>query len=383
MSAPSRSFRCLLLAVLLGGVAFSRAQPGPAAAELAAALASPLPTWELTGNLRTTAGHKDNVLLSAVRDEASAFARAELEVFGWRPPTARLEVLAFANAAFTRFFDSAENPREWQAFAHAEARWFAAAPLVVTGAVEGYHLDQVFDLSASHVEHLTAKLAVTGVLVSAAARWTLPRSFWLELKPAVQRDRYRDGGDDHAQRLGRAALGRTWLDGRLELSLAGQTLVRNYDRRPRYTLGGRPLAGSDLDFVQRDAELVAVFAWDAARRWTTTTTLSSGQNSDNGSGYFDYRRRAIKQELGWNAAPWRAQLAARALRYDYDVQTQGIGLNPPHRLKEEFLGQLRFERAWGPRATVFAEYLWERSRSNDALASYRVRTAAAGLDWAF
>lgn len=383
MFARPLRFRPDLIAALLGGAAVLCAQPAPLPPEIAAALAAPIPAWEFTGNLRTSAGHKDNVLLSAVRADASAFARAELEVFGWRPPTARFEVLAFANAAFTRFLDSAENPREWQAFAHTEARWFAAPPLVITGTAEGYHLDQVFDLSASHAERLTAQLAVSGVLVSTAARWQLRPTLWLELKPALQRDRYRDGSDDHTQRTGRAAVGRSFRGGRIELSLAAQELRRNYDRRPRYTVGGRPLAGADLDFVQRDAEFAAVVAWDDARRWTTTTTIAAGRNSDNGSGFFDYRRRSARQELAWTAAPWRVQLATRALRYDYDVQTQGIGLNPPHRLKEEFLGHLRLERAWGTRATVFADYLWERSRSNDVLISYRVRTAAAGVDWAF
>lgn len=376
-----------LAAALLGGVAVSRAQPGarPGAlpAEAAAALAAPSPAWEFTGNLRASAGHKDNVLLSAVRADASAFARAEIEVFGWRPPTEHCEVLAFANAAFTRFPGSAENPREWQAFAHAEARWFAAPPVVVTGAVEGYHLDQVFDLSASHAERLTARLAVTGALVSTAARWQIRPALWLELKPTLQRDRYRDGSDDHTQRIGRAAIGHSSREGRLELSLAAQELRRNYARRSRYTVGGRPITGADLDFVQRDAEFAAVVAWDAARRWTTTSAIAAGTNSDNGSGYFDYRRRAARQELRWAAAPWRVQLTARALRYDYEVQTQGIGLNPPHRLKEEFLGHVRVERTWGPRATVFVDYLWERSRSNDALISYRVRTVAAGVDRAF
>lgn len=378
---PRRVRSLTLVAVLC--CAFATAVRAAAAEEVDPNLVEPLRSWELTGNLRTSAGFKENVLLSAVRSEDSAFARAEAEVFWWRPPTERFEALAFANAALTRFFDSAENPREWQAFAHAEARWFASPAFQATGVVEGYHLDQVFDLSASHAEQLTTQLAVTGALTSVALRWNLRPTTWLELKPTAQRDRYRDGSDDNTQQIGRLTLGRSWLEGRLELSLAGQLLRRNYDHRLRYTIGGRPVTGADLDFEQRDGEATLAIVWDKARRWSTTTAALFGTNEDNGSGYFDYRRRSLRHEIAWKNDAWRVRLTGRAARYDYDVQTQGIGMNPPHRIKEEFLAQARVERQLTARLTVYTDLLWERSRSNDPLASYRVKTALAGVDFAY
>ena len=140
---------------------------------------------------------------------------------------------------------------------------------------------------------------------------------------------------------------------------------------------GRRLQG------QRDVEAAATIAWDRARRWTSTLTALAGRNADNGSGYFNYHRRGLRQELTWHPAPWKFRLTGRAARYDYDVQTQGIGMNPPARLKEEFLAQARIERAWTPRALIFTELTWERSRSNDPLATYRVQTVSAGVDWAY
>ncbi len=44
--------------------------------------------------------------------------------------------------------------------------------------------------------------------------------------------------------------------------------------------------------------------------------------------------------------------------------------------------QARVEREWKRHLSIFAEYTWERSRSNDPLASYRAKTARTGLDWA-
>jgi hypothetical protein len=304
-------------------------------------------------------------------------------VFWWRLPTERFEALAFANATFTRFTNSHENPREWQAFVHAEARWFARPNLQLTGSAEGYHIDQVFDLSATSAERLTARLAVTGVVGSANLHWDLRPDTWLELKPAAQRDRYRDHSDDHHQAIGRVTVGHKFLRGRLELALAGQALRRNYDRRPQYTAAGRPLPGADLRFRQREGEARVTIGWDEAQRWSTTTAVITANNRDNGSGFFNYHQRAVRQELTWTRRPWKVRVVGRAGRYDYDVQTEGIGLAPPPRLKEEFLGQARLERDWTKTARLYLDFAWERSRSNDPLACYRAKTSSAGVDWAF
>lgn len=360
---------------------------GPVLAAAADAVSPPAPVvdraWELTGNFRTAVGFKENVLLSAIHADDSAFTRNEAEVFWWLLPTERFEALAFANVAHTRFHDSADNPRELQAFAHGEARWFATPTLQATAVAEGYQLDQVFDLSANSAERVTEQLSVKGGLISTFARWDfLPRT-WLELKPTIQRDRYRDGSDDNNQQVGRVTLGRSWRDGRIELTLAGQLLRRDYLYRPRFTAGGRPLFGTDLRFEQREGELNLTVIWDRARHWSTITVATRGDNRDNGEGYFDYRRHSLRQELVWKSKPWRVRLVGRATRYDYVTQEAGIGINPPKRIKEEYLAQARIERRLTERAMLFVDYLWERSRSNFPMTSYKVKTALAGVDWAF
>lgn len=390
--APSAAFigftrRILLCLGAAALLASSLHASDPTDAEVEAALRAagvpPVRRWELTANFRAAVGYKDNVLLSAVHDEASSFARGEAEVFWWLPPSKRFEALAFANVALTRFLESEENPRELQAFAHAEARWLARPGWQLTVLTEGYRLDQVFDLSETRVERLTAKLAVTGGVASTVLRWEPAANWHVELKPTVQRDRYRDGSDDNTQRFGRVTIGRAWREGRFAATIAGQALERDYVRRVRYTVAGRPLLGTDLVFLQREAEARFTAAWDAERRWSTATALGWADNDDNGSGYFDYEQQIARQEITWTRAPWKVRVAGRAARFDYVVQTVGIGIAPPNRIKEEFLGQLRAERQFGPRLTGYLDYTWERSRSNDPLARYRVKTAMAGVDVAF
>lgn len=338
LQRPSKRRSSRLSALLLSGslaLAAPAQNPPPApdatAAEVAALELESIRPWEITGNFRAAAGYKENLLLSAVQAEDSPFVQAEAELLWWRLPTERFEALAFANTTLTHFTASAENPREWQAFAHAEARWFARPDLRATAIVEGYHLDQVFDLSASQAERLTARLAVTGALVTAPLRWDVRPTTWLELTPTAQRDRYRDGSDDNAQRIGRVTVGHAFLAGRLEIALAGQALRRDYAFRPQYTGAGRPQPGTDLAFAQREGEARVSVIWDRAGHWRSTSAAVRATNDDNGSGYFNFHQRTMRQEISWTRAPWKARLNGRVGRYDYDVQTEGIGIDPPKR----------------------------------------------------
>jgi hypothetical protein len=72
-----------------------------------------------------------------------------------------------------------------------------------------------------------------------------------------------------------------------------------------------------------------------------------------------------------------------AKRVEFDVQTVGFGLAPPPRIKDEFLGELRVERSLGRRWTVLAGATWERTRSNDTVASYVVNEGLLGLRWSW
>lgn len=367
---PPRTFAasCALLA------------PAVAVFSLLAASAATPTLWDVTGNLRVAAGHKQNVLLSAVQPQDSALALVDGELFFSHQPAATLEFVGFGSTTFTRFVDSAENPHELQAFAHGEARWTPLDRLQSTTALEAYHLKQVFDLSINNIERRTALLAVDGGLASTALRLDLPRRTWFEVKPALQRERFRDHSDDHSQHFAVVTLGHTLFADRLELSVSGKALRRTYDTRPQYTVAGRPRPGTDLAFAQREAEARARVRGGEARRWSVATSVLLGTNRDNGSGFFDYQHRAVRQEFTWHSAPWSLRLVGRAGRYDYDVQTHGIGINPPFRLKEEFLVEARLVRDLSSRVSAYATFTWERSRSNDPLASYRAKTAVAGLD---
>ena len=203
--------------------------------------------WEITGDLRAAAGYKDNVLLSSVRTEPSAFVLTETELYWWWNPTDRIEALASIDATLTHFLDSTENPREGQAFAHAQIRWMATPTLRATGEIEAYYMDQVFDLSETDAERVTAKLRVMGAWISPRLRWEFLPLTWLDFKPAAQRDRYQDGSDDNDQITGRVALGHGFGE-RVELTVAAERLVPRLRQSPPI-YDGRPAGHRDKTAV--------------------------------------------------------------------------------------------------------------------------------------
>ena len=68
---------------------------------------------------------------------------------------------------------------------------------------------------------------------------------------------------------------------------------------------------------------------------------------------------------------------------EFDVQTVGLGIAPPARIKDEYNLEGRVERKLTDRWTIFAALTWERSRSNDRVASYRVNEGLLGVRWSW
>ena len=104
---------------------------------------------------------------------------------------------------------------------------------------------------------------------------------------------------------------------------------------------------------------------------------------DNGPGYFNFHQERIAHEIEWRSGKWLCRVVGEAKRVAFDVQTVGFGLAPPPRIKDEFLAEVRVERALGRRWTVLAGGTWERARSNDAVASYVVNEGLLGLRWSW
>lgn len=354
---------------------------GDVAAEIAALLAAQ-PKWSVSASLDASYGYRDNLLLSHAGEERSAFARGVAELVLLRVPTGRFEYTFFAQGERTRFFEGETVEHEAKAWAQTEIGYRIGDTLRVGLPVTGYYSDQVFDVSETDVERYVAELTVLGGMVGPVVRWSFLPSWWFEAQATGERKRYDDGSNDGTVGEGAVRLG--WIHGeRFEAGVEGAQRWRNYDRRARYNTAGREIPGTELKISERELQVRFDVAWDQARRWQTTTRASLLHYRDNGSGYFNYREQRVQQELEWENEGWLVRIDGAASRIDFGVQTVGIGVAPPARLKDEFSAELRLERKLSRRWTLLAAYTWERSRSNDTIASYRVNEGLLGMRWSW
>ncbi|MGH7956452.1 MAG: hypothetical protein ACREH8_05515 [Opitutaceae bacterium] len=354
---------------------------GSAAAEIEAYL-SALPNWSTSTAVTASYGYKDNLLLSFASEERSPFVRGSVELLLLRIPQDQFDFSFFAEAGGTRYTAGRTVEDDAKVWVQAEPGYRVGETLKFALPVTGYYYDQVFDVSDTEVERLVAELKVTGVMAGPLVRWDFHPAWWIEAQGVAQRKRYDDranNGDigEGAVRLGWARGG--WFEARV----SGAQRWRDFDFRSQYSAAGRELAGTALKISEREGELRFDVTWDQAARWQTCTRASVLAYRDNGSGYFNYREQKVAHELEWNVETWQVRIGGSASRVDFDVQTVGLGIDPPARLRDEFIGELHVGRKLNNRWTIFGGYTWERSRSNDPVASYQVNEGLLGMRWSW
>ncbi len=352
-----------------------------AATRLEALLAS-LPKWSVSTALRAGYGFKDNLLLSYADEERSTFVRSGVELLLLRVPQGKFEFSGFAETEGTYYFSARTSDQESKMWLQVEPGYRLTETLKIALPVTGFYYDQVFDVSDTDVERRVAELKVRGLMAGPTLRWDVHSAWWVEAQANGQRKRFDDGANDG--RLGEGALRLGWQPAeRIKARMTGAQRWRTFDRRAQYSASGRELPDTELKISEREWEGRADVTWDEAGRWLTTTRVSLLHYRDNGSGYFNYREQKVAQELEWRNDSWLVRVGGSASRLDFGVQKAGLGVDPPARLKDEFIAETYAERRLSARWTLFGSYLWERSRSNDAYASYRVNEGLLGLRWSW
>lgn len=340
-------------------------------------------SWRVGGEVRVFTGYADNVLWSAVAAEGRGFGQAEVEVFLWRPQRAWWDAKAALSGEVRRYADALPE-------AAGEQSWVARGEVAVTPrpwlrvalAPQVFYLDQVYDLSPDLARRFVAKLRVRGASGNLTARVALPGGW--EIEPAVQERAvdYFDFAEDYSENKTGVRL--RWRSGtRLEAGVAFFEHRRAYRQRVNYTAGGRALLGTKLRFRQTSAEGNLTWAWNWHGAWSVSPAAVYVENRDEAQGFFDYDQRRARVDVAWELKRWRVGVEASAGRYDYRVQTVGMGLVPPARLREDFAVGVAVEWTWRERWKLVGRHDWERSRTNEVSASYRINTVAAGVSRSF
>lgn len=358
--------------------------------ELEAMLAE-LPTWSISTSLDAAYGYRDNLLLSTMDEESSAFVRGVAELMLLRVPTGKLDYSFFIQGQRTRFFeavtvDDTTLDHEASAWAQSDLGYRLTDSLRVGLPLAGYYTDRVFDITNLETNRNAARLSVRGAMISPVVKWKFLTSWWVEAQGSSERKRYRDGGsNDGTVEEGAVRLG--WTRGeRFEAQLAGVRRRREYENRMLKTPAGREIRDTVLKISEQEFQGRVDIGWDKANRWRTTTTVSLLEYDDTGEGYYNYREKRVDHELEWTDERWLVRLTGTASRQDFVIQevdsSDGSPIRPK-RLRDDFQATLHLERTLTSRWTALASYRWERTRSNDFFAGYRMNEGLLGLRWSW
>lgn len=335
--------------------------------------------WSVSSSVQASVGYNDNLLLSTYNPERSSFVRGSVDTLLWHVPRARIDYFGFVNAGRSRYWNSETIDHDAEAFAGFEWRYRIPDTLTVTLDAQGYYLDQVFDISDTEIKRTVAELVVSGLKVGPKAKWYPVRWLWIGAGANGARETFRDGSNNATVRDSSVSVG--WLPHeRLELSAALAENRRAFDRRNRYDDVGIVETGL-LKIHQREWGTTLTATLGANRTWKLETHAGGLRYLDNGGGYLNYRQHRYSQRIQWSPGKWQLSVTGETRRKTYEKQIVGHGFSIHPVLKEEYTVNAAIERELSAKWTLFGEFRWERTRSNDLFASYRVNEGLLGCRW--
>jgi len=339
----------------------------------------PVVLWEATSRVTTGLGYRKNVQRTSIAPEDSGFFNTSADASLTRFAESGAYVMLFVLFDDTQYFNAPSV--DYERFISATLQ--AARPVGPNdelGAQFNYlYQHQVVDLSET--ETLLKRTLVDGRTYSLRPHWkhSLGDGWAVQVEAEALRQFYRgDDISDYWQPAAGARLIRSYGH-RSEVSLVGLSKYIGYDSREKFDHDGMAIHNTELIYRQCEGGVQWRHNFDKERQWRTTSKLSYMSNQDNGSGYFDYDRFLVSQQLRWKNPLWEIKSTARLGLYDYPEQEVG----DERRERSSVSVDLRIERRLGKRWLVysFAEHEW--NRSNDELDEYSTWAAGGGAGFEF
>jgi hypothetical protein len=341
-----------------------------------------LPVWDISGELEAGFGYADNVTLAPIDPESSTLARAVGTVLAWREVGDDVELVGYADATYTRYF-SASTDDATLAIARMEGRWRPEGAWRANLAAQGIYQDEVIDASSLENDLGAVHAHLGNIALLATAECDVTRVWAVGLSPAVRRFDYRAPLDDFTESEAATTVARS-LGGAGTLTLAARAMWRDYDDRPQAGPAGRPIYGTHLAVHQTGVDVRHQVERDHGNSsWTARLRAGYLENRDNGSGYYDYDRWSAAVSGTLTRGAWTVDAEAGWYDTTYLVQLAGFGIDPARRARSEWRGFLRLERRLGEGVSLFGEWEFFDSDSNDLFIDYESTVALAGARFAF
>ena len=372
----------LSLVASLGVCAATPIEPGDRAeADLGAAPPFKISAWTVTTAVRTGGGYKDNVLLGTYLPQPSAFASAGLDLFVMRLPWDGTEVSFMLTGDDRHYFSVSAANEEATVLAEAQIRHTYASGWVLGASAQYFFINQVFDTSASEAEVGVVLARGESVGLRPTLSRSLGQSTWLDLEIPGTRQWLDQPLDSYWEVGPRLRLRHEYKAG-AEVYASYAANERPYDTREQASPSGIALPGTHLQFGWQQLETGWKHYWDRSRQWRSVTRGGFEVNQDNGTGYYDYRKYFVSEQLRFRSGHWELQAQGGVNYYRYPLQAVSI-VDPTTREKTLVNASARVACSVARRLKVVAEYEYEQSLSNEKSDAYRVTTAQAGLEWEF
>ena len=334
------------------------------------------PLWDRSFSVRTAFGYKDNVLLSPEDERGSVFLSSGLEASVFRLAEDGAQLTFLLTADNHHYFSVPQEDDEWLALAQMQYQKPFGSEWQATFGLDYFYQDQVLDVSATETNREAIEVEGHNFQFAPALRRSLGVAGWLEVSVPVALRIFQEPLDNFWEGGPKLAFGRPY--GQKSEWIASYSFVeRAYDSRTETTSTGGSIPGTEREFRQHRVDLGSWHYWDEQRRWRTVTKLSYRRNEDNGSGYFDYDRFQISEQLRFRAKPWELLLEIRYGHYFFDVQTVSA-TDSSHRQLPEVTWHLRAERQFKKWIKGYLDFEQERNLSNQHSERYTVNTVSGG-----
>lgn len=367
---PANCLRQLrrIFSLLCMGLAFHQ----PASAETTNE--TNLAVWDVTGQALVAIGYRDNVLRSSVAIENSGFIQSSLDASLMRLSTSGSLFMFYLLGEDTRYFDAPSV--NYEQFFSGTAHYSVPIGSRNEAGLEANYLYQHQILDVSETEVFLRRVLVLGHGAGVRPHWkhSFNETWDVQLEGAAFRQIYETELDDYWEADGKLNLTYNYGN-RSEASISYQLLHRFYDTREQFDESGMAVANTSLDYRQNEVSGQWRHNWDAARHWRTTSRVGYMLNRDNGSGYFDYERLLLRQQIRWGNSLWNIKANARFGWYLYKLQEF-----ENDRLERSYVSlDLRVERRLGEHWMLHAVVEREWNMSNDPLDEYRGWMASFGV----
>lgn len=352
-----------------------------------------LSIWDKSVNLRGSLGYKDNVLLSKVDQQGSAFWQTALDLMLLRIDLeSGANLTLFLTAEDRRYFSDIDVDKEQLLLTQGKYERPISDAWFWSVTAQYMYVDQVFDASATEQLLETLPVKSHNYQFAPALGRNLPWDSKLDLKLVAERQHFNQPLDDYWE-IGPQITFTKSYGHKSEFTSSYTYDHRLYDTREELRLDFTSEAGTSLRYQQHEFELGLNHSWDENRRWRSRVRFLFEINEDSGVGFYDYYRYRLSKRIGYYGEDWHASIEGRILHYDYDLQPvlQSVSDDPDAplfvsgeiRSNWEYVAAIHAEKNVWRKLSLFGDIEYEVVDSNYSLEEYNVTTVMGGVDWEF